>query len=347
MKILAIGDTHFKPDNVIESYDFIKKLENYISNNIENIDIIVVLGDILHTHEKVFTQALNVALDFFKMLIKYKSKNVFVLVGNHDMTSNTNFLNDSHWMNSLKAWGTLTIIDKTFKHILNNNEFIVLCPYVPDGRFIEALNTVKDWKEARIIFGHQSINGGKMGAIYVENVEEWDKKFPLLVSGHLHEKQWVNNNVYYVGSSQQHAFGEGEDKTIALINTKTLKVEEIDLELTTKKIIYLDSNDLEEKLPDIKVKANEQIKLVVSGDYNFFKEFKKTEQLKKKLLAKGISKVVFKQKEIKIKENTKLENKEGLDPSKPVSNDFYELLDYMIKEENNEDLTKLYKSFIK
>ena len=61
MNILAIGDTHFKPDNVIDSYDFINKLEQYIIKNNDKIDYIVVLGDILHTHEKIFTLALNVA----------------------------------------------------------------------------------------------------------------------------------------------------------------------------------------------------------------------------------------------------------------------------------------------
>jgi DNA repair exonuclease SbcCD nuclease subunit len=339
MKILTIGDTHFKPDNVIESYDFINKLEQYIIKNNNNIEYIVVLGDILHTHEKIFTLALNVALDFFKMLVKYKENKIFVLVGNHDMTSNTNFLNDSHWMNTLKGWGSLTIVDTVIKEYYKNEKFI-LCPYVPDGRLVEALETVKDWKDAKIIFGHQLLNGVKMGAIVAEDVEEWLDNYPLLISGHIHDKQKIKSNLFYVGSSQQQAFGETEDKTISLINFETLDIEDIDLELSKKKIIYIESNEMEDKIKNLKIKPNEEIKIVVSGDYNFFKEFKKTEKFNKILQEKNIKKIVFKQKDINIDKNIDEKYKEIR------NNDFLELLDFMVKEEDDSLLTSLYENIM-
>ena len=77
--ILAIGDPHFKTDNITETEQFCKELQKYISDNCSFIDTIIVLGDILHTHEKLHTSALNAAVDFFKMLVSFKKK-VFVLV---------------------------------------------------------------------------------------------------------------------------------------------------------------------------------------------------------------------------------------------------------------------------
>lgn len=335
MRFLCIGDTHFKTNNIQESYDFINKLEEYIKSNVDDIDYIVALGDILDKHEIVHTQALNVALDFFKMLTKYKPNFVYVLVGNHDYVNNNNFLTNNHWMNSLKQWNTLTIVDT----VVQIDDVATLIPYVPDGRFVEALNTVGDsWKNSKIIFGHQTLNGCKMGAITVENVEEWLNNYPLLISGHIHDKQRISNNLYYTGSSMQHAFGESTDKTLCLIDSEDLVINEIDLCLSTKRIVYIDAKDIETKIDTIKIKKNEQIKLVVSGDEEFFKEIKKTEQLKRKLEQKGIAKVVFKQNK-----KDKLEDKSELAKK---NNDFLQLLDFMVKEKDDKMITSFYEHII-
>lgn len=330
MKFLCIGDPHFKTDNCEETNDFIKKLEEYIKNNLDTIDYIIVLGDILHNHEKLHTSALNIATSFFKMLVSYKPNKVYCLVGNHDAISNTIFLTDNHWLNILKEWNTITVIDKPYK--LNiENKFVVMCPYVPDGMFHKALNYISDWQEASIIFGHQLLNGVKMGSILTENVEEWKDNYPLLISGHIHDKQKIKKNLYYTGSSLQHAYGESNDKTIAIIDTNTLKIQEIDLKVMTKRIIYVDADNL--KNLKIDIKENENVKLVVTGDYDFFKEYKNTDFIKEKF--KNIDKVVFKQKNIERKQN----KHESI-------NDYMLLIEHMVKDEKNDELYSFYQSII-
>jgi UDP-2,3-diacylglucosamine pyrophosphatase LpxH len=330
MKFLCIGDPHFKTDNCEETNDFIKKLEEYIKSNLDTIDYIIVLGDILHNHEKLHTSALNIATSFFKMLVSYKPNKVYCLVGNHDAISNTIFLTDNHWLNILKEWNTITVIDKPYK--LNiENKFVVMCPYVPDGMFHKALNYISDWQEASIIFGHQLLNGVKMGSILTENVEEWKDNYPLLISGHIHDKQKIKKNLYYTGSSLQHAYGESNDKTIAIIDTNTLKIQEIDLKVMTKRIIYVDADNL--KNLKIDIKENENVKLVVTGDYDFFKEYKNTDFIKEKF--KNIDKVVFKQKNIERKQN----KHESI-------NDYMLLIEHMVKEEKNDELYSFYQSII-
>lgn len=330
MKFLCIGDPHFKVDNYEETNDFIKKLEEYIKNNIDIIDYIIVLGDILHNHEKLHTSALNIATNFFKMLVKYKQNKVYCLVGNHDAISNTIFLTDNHWLNVLKEWNTINIIDKPYKLDLDDH-FIIMSPYVPDGMLHKALNYIPEWKKSSIIFAHQLLNGAKMGAIITENVEEWKDDYPLLVSGHIHDKQKIKKNLYYSGSSLQHAYGESSDKTICLIDSNTLDINEIDLKIMTKKIVYIDSENL--KNLNIDFKENENIKLVVSGDYNFFKEYKNSEFIKEKF--KNIDKVVFKQKNIERKQN-KYES----------FNDYLFLIEHMVKETQDEQLYSFYQNII-
>jgi DNA repair exonuclease SbcCD nuclease subunit len=351
--ILVIGDIHFKIDNIPESYEFIKKIDEYIKENCDKIDYIIVLGDILHTHEKVHTQALNIALEFFKILVKYKKEKVYVLVGNHDMTTNTNFLNEGHWMNCLKEWNNIKVVDKVININIDKNgdDYLTLCPYVPDGRLIEALNTMKDkdWKNSTLILCHQLLNGAKMGAIKAENIEEWEIEYPLCISGHIHDKQWVKDNLYYTGSSRQIAYGEGEDKTISLvIINEEIEIKEINLELPTKKIVYMDVEDIETKIEKLNIKKNEEIKLVISGDETYFKEYKKTEKLKKILELKGIKKIVFKKKDLKIEKSNEENKEEGdiLVYHKETKNDFLELLDFMIKEEKDDELYNLYKNIV-
>lgn len=331
MKFLCIGDPHFKTDNCEETNDFIKKLEEHIKNNLDKIDYIIVLGDILHNHEKLHTSALNIATSFFKMLVSYKPNKVYCLVGNHDAISNTIFLTDNHWLNILKEWNTITVIDKPYKFKVDNDNFIVMCPYVPDGMFHKALNYIPDWQEASIIFGHQLLNGVKMGAILTENVEEWKDNYPLLISGHIHDKQKIKKNLYYTGSSLQHAYGESNDKTIAMVDTNTLNIQEIDLKVMTKRIIYVDADNL--KNLKIDIKENENVKLVVSGDYDFFKEYKNTDFIKEKF--KNVDKVVFKQKNIERKQN----KNESI-------NDYMLLIEHMVKEEKNDELYSFYQSIV-
>ena len=251
MKILCIGDPHFRVDNIEETKIFTTNLSKYLDKN--EIDIVIVMGDVLHTHEKIHTFALNAAFDFFKMLSS-KNKPIYCLVGNHDATSNTIFLTNNHWMNVLKGWTNINIVDFPIKVLIGKHD-IVLCPYVPDGRFVEALNHVEDWRESICVFGHQLIDGAKMGMIVAKDVEKWKEEYPMLVSGHIHDKQWIGKNVYYTGSSLQHSFGEGGDKSLAIIDINEdtrIDIEEIYLEIKKKKIIYADVSELDDIKEKIK-----------------------------------------------------------------------------------------------
>lgn len=81
LTIIAIGDPHFQTDNISEVCLFIDRLEKFATER--HPDLIVILGDILHTHERIHTTPLNKAYEFVDRMRKIAP--TVVLVGNHDM----------------------------------------------------------------------------------------------------------------------------------------------------------------------------------------------------------------------------------------------------------------------
>ena len=293
MKVLAIGDPHFKTSNIKEVEVFIERILT-LSTQITP-DIIVILGDLLHEHERLHTTPLNKAYEFVKKMSKITL--TYVVVGNHDLINNQQFLTKNHWMNAMKDWPNVKVVDDIVTH---NSEFL-LCPYVPPGRFMEAISKVDNWKDYKAIFCHQEFYGCKMGAIISSDGDKWDKKYPDVISGHIHSNQTIEN-VYYPGSSMQHAFGESEKNIIPILqfgDEKGYKLEEIDLKLPRKKILYKDVDDLEELV----IKPTEdKLKISLHGNYEQFKTFKKSAKYKE-LLSKGIV-VVYKYDKKKIDTDT-------------------------------------------
>ena len=98
--ILCIGDIHIQTNNTIDIKIFTEKLYEYIKNNNELIDIVVLMGDILHTHERLHTIPFNIANNMIEQLSIMKP--LYILVGNHDYINNSQFLTDNHWMNCFK-----------------------------------------------------------------------------------------------------------------------------------------------------------------------------------------------------------------------------------------------------
>ena len=107
MRFLFIGDLHIKTDNSEEIDILLMEIDRVCSE--EKYDNIVLGGDIMHYHERLFTQCLNKSLHFLNKLSKIAY--TYVLVGNHDYVNNSEFLTENHWMNSLKTVENLKIVD--------------------------------------------------------------------------------------------------------------------------------------------------------------------------------------------------------------------------------------------
>ena len=209
MRILVIGDVHFKIKNVKQTELFVAKLFHLL-NSIPKVDEIVLLGDLLHDHEKLHISPLNRVTN----LIDKLPKPVRILVGNHDMINHMQIMNTNHWMNGLKKWDGVDIID-TVKKIDNR----IYMPYVPNGKFVECLDAIESWDACKIVFAHQEFKGCKMGGKVSTSGDVYSG--PPVVSGHIHSRQFLLKNeivnafgtltrdsIYYTGSAFQHSFGD-------------------------------------------------------------------------------------------------------------------------------------------
>lgn len=281
MNILCVGDPHIKVDNL----HMIELLEQQLLNAIRthHPTFVVLLGDLLHHHEKLYTLALNRAYTFIDRIRTLCP--VYILVGNHDYISNQIFLGTDHWMNSLKQWENVTIVD----HVLREGDCVFL-PFVPPGRFIEALDTLPGWQSAQIIFAHQEFYGCSMNAITSNEGDKWDLSFPQVVSGHIHDRQTLQPNIYYTGSSLQHSFGETSKKSLLLIQDNEFV--ELYLDFPRKRSIQC---TLDELGSGVETEYDEHTRLVVKGKFDDFKLFQKSAQYRD--LVKNGSKVVFKPEE--------------------------------------------------
>lgn len=323
-RLLVVGDVHIKLDNIPDIQLLVQKLEHELITR--KPDALILLGDILHTHERIHTTCLNQAEQMFRICTNHVP--TYVLVGNHDYISNSQFLTTNHWMTPFKRWNNLTIVDQVTPFTINGNHFVA-CPYVPDGRMIEALSKYPEWMDAAMIFGHQSLDGVKMGAITMEKVEEWQPHYPFLCSGHIHDKQNVQPNLYYTGTPMQHAYGEKHNKTICdfyVENGKIVRHEELELKVSVKRIEYITVSQAYSYAPTID--PHETVRLTVKGTKEECSIFKKTPAFH--ALTK-VAKVVFDEIEM------------DTPRTEEITSTFHEVLYKNIQ--SHYFLTKLYKQY--
>ena len=263
-KVLVMGDPHFKISNVKETEAM---TESFLAIAREKSPtFIVVLGDVLDRHESIHVSPLTRATKFLAQLTEIAP--TFVLIGNHDLKNNRQFLSEEHPFSALKYWGErMTIVDTPIARTFDNKLF-VFCPYVPPGRFVEALNTLnvngkEIWKEAAEIFAHQEFKNCKMGPIISDEGDDWDLSYPHVTSGHIHDYQEPQYNILYTGTPMQHAFGDTHDKTVSyLIYENEDRIHErIDLKLEKKKIVRITAADVSSYQPE----ENVDLKIIISG----------------------------------------------------------------------------------
>lgn len=239
-KILLIGDPHFKVSNPLESDQFHDEVLKNIKNYEKQIDFIVILGDILDTHEKIHVQPLCRAINFLKMVSSFKR--TFVLIGNHDRINNNVYMTEEHPFSSLKDSDlNIKIIDQTYFE-----EGFCFVPYVPNGKFLEAVGDNLDKTEC--FFAHQEFLGCKMGAIISESGDSWDEDYPPVFSGHIHDYQMPQKNIIYTGTPYQHSFSDEENKGIFLLNFSSREdwnLEKIELNVIKKKLITMNISDFD------------------------------------------------------------------------------------------------------
>jgi DNA repair exonuclease SbcCD nuclease subunit len=295
MKALVIGDPHFKYNSdASESEEYVKKIISIAQKHTPLF--IVVLGDVLDTHEIVRVQPHKLAESLLEGLSNVA--HTYVLMGNHDYINNSQFLTDNHVFGPFKKWPNLTIVDKVIGDAIEDKYFVFV-PYVPSGKFSDALDTlVKDgetWEFADCIFAHQEFRGCRPrmadDKYKSKTGDVWDEDFPLIISGHIHKAQNVGKNIMYPGNSFQHSYKETCNKYVWIVQweeeIEEPRITKISTGMKKKKIVSMSLEDLKEKddrFFEEQSKFNLRINLIgTTAEFNNFR----TSKLYNKLTASG------------------------------------------------------------
>jgi len=297
VNILVIGDPHFKVSGVPEHDKMCKSIIENAKNR--KVDLIVVLGDILDRHETIHVSPLTRSIKFLGELIKIAPINV--LIGNHDLKNNKQFLSEEHGFTSFKLLHDLylenlnnilnlndskldddiikkiidsrkiTFVDKVMSLNIRSQTFI-FAPYVPPGRFQEALDTINfnDFNNVSCIFAHQEFKGAQMGAITSVEGDTWSVNNPYIISGHIHDYQNLQENILYVGTPIQHSFGDNPNKTISYFSFKSNSVrteELINLGLPRKATVRITSDQVDKYVPPV----NSNLRITILGNHESLK----------------------------------------------------------------------------
>jgi hypothetical protein len=311
---LVIGDPHFKHTNLDEMREFSNKTIE-IAENLKPT-FIVILGDTLDTHEIIRIEPRDAAEEWIEKLTEISE--VFLLIGNHDMANPNEFLTKKHAFTTLKRWssvqkGKLHIVDEPTCKEFQDKTF-VLCPYVPPGRFGEALDELckqgVTWDLADCIFAHQQFKGGHQGAYEITDGDEWDEDYPHVINGHFHNEELIGKNIHIVGTPIQHSYGDSPDKKIWFLtfddenDDLPFSIEKIDLGIKTKKTLIFNIDDVHNFKSDLTKKY--YIKLKIKGEPEQIQIFKTTELYKKLLNMKDL-KITFEKNENAILNEVDLE----------------------------------------
>jgi predicted phosphodiesterase len=134
-RVLAIGDPHFKERNAEQTCGMVDAIIRIARSS--QPDLIVCLGDVLDRHARLHTDPLCEAIEFFRKLKTIAP--LRIIIGNHDRRNNSDFMTDRHPFTAIKnEWTNTLVADQVLEETLDGHKFVYV-PYVPNGRFIEAL----------------------------------------------------------------------------------------------------------------------------------------------------------------------------------------------------------------
>lgn len=214
INVLIIGDPHIRT-NEVEYTDLMLK-EILMLARTEKFDFIVVLGDTLHTHNKVDIDPLSRAVEWLGELSDIA--HLYLMIGNHDIRNPKVNLVESekkvHPFTALKRWKNTTVVDDLVIDEVKGMKFC-FTPFIPEGEYHRVISKV-DTKEIKCFFSHNNFYGVryKLGDDPAECPDVWPEDYPLMIAGHNHEYQIVRSNLVYVGTPGQQDFGASPDKAV-------------------------------------------------------------------------------------------------------------------------------------
>jgi exonuclease SbcD len=209
-KALITADVHFGlPGKLDDTLWAMRTIHAYALEN--NIDVIIILGDLFHDRTSINIGVLNEVYKFFETT-KKMGQQWIVFPGNHDMFLKNSW--DIHSLVPLKDH--VTVIEEPKLLMLDDHRFWVL-PFVHyESAYLKILSNIEDFhQDGDVLLTHIGVNNAKLNECFL--VKHWssvqfeESKFDRVFAGHFHCHQQVTGrgNVWYPGSPIPYRFDEG------------------------------------------------------------------------------------------------------------------------------------------
>ena len=243
MKVLLFSDLHahaFRPYSKVgpngrnsRLQDALNILEeiNTIANE-NNVDLILFAGDLFHIRPGVGAMKIPTFNAVFEAVarLRMRSRQVALLVGNHDQG------NKEGTEHSIYAFGSiLTVMDepKWYQFDVSGEKLAVLAlpaaaPEVHRKAITEGLDVTTPAADYHIILGHLGIDGASVGTNFklhggqtlkLEELRYNEVAFVFL--GDYHMPQKLRGNVFYIGATHHHNWGDvGQQRRCLIWDTK-------------------------------------------------------------------------------------------------------------------------------
>lgn len=239
-KVCCIADIHLGiHQNSIYWHDITVNWANWLCNELkqQNIEDIVILGDVLHYRDEVAVNTIHVLNKIFNI---WKDFNITIIIGNHD-----SYYKDRADVNSisiLDGWNNINVIKELTTTVLYGKT----CTFIPWG--VDICEVPK----SDILFGHLEIESFKMNSIKIceKGVKTKDliQKSNLTLTGHFHirsEREYDTCKIIYVGNPYQQDFGDiGTLKGYYILDISNLNTQFVE-NTTSPKHIKVKLSDLE------------------------------------------------------------------------------------------------------
>jgi DNA repair exonuclease SbcCD nuclease subunit len=207
-KITMSTDWHFgksngRFDNII--LDGIKEQCAHAKKH--NITTLINLGDILDVKQTITMVTMNKLADAFQ-IINDTYDDVYILVGNHDMSMKT-YNKTGHNLHIFKGYPNITVIDEPEIYNILGQDFYLL-PYFPN-------EYMKDhqFPKADYMCGHIEVQGFMLNQfIKAEeglSANAITKQYNHVFLGHFHKKQ-SRGKISYIGNLCRFFYGEDDDE---------------------------------------------------------------------------------------------------------------------------------------
>jgi hypothetical protein len=166
---------------------------------------VLFLGDVLERRGFIEAKCLN----FVYEKIKSSKLHFTILVGNHDLI-NLNGTETS--LEPLKSLHNVNLIDKPTLNIIGNEGYL---PYIHNMEALVAELNKFQAHGVEVVFAHLDVLGMDYGngikAPTGVDIGFLNEKFKLVISGHFHKFQQVNNFMY-LGTPYSHDWGEANQE---------------------------------------------------------------------------------------------------------------------------------------